>query len=101
MTAAMRGLTPGAIPRASVAIRIFQQLGGSLGSAILFVVLEREITNGGTPSPATLGSAFGATFWWVVVLAALALIPTLFLPRRSVRPAPEAADGSEIAPADA
>ncbi|MFG1921349.1 DHA2 family efflux MFS transporter permease subunit [Cryptosporangium sp. NPDC048952] len=81
MTTAMRGLTPDAIPRASVAVRIFQQLGGSVGSAILFVVLQRQVTTGGAPSPAAVASAFGGTFWWVVGIAVVALIPTLFLPR--------------------
>ena len=75
MTAAMRGLTPDAIPRASVAVRMFQQLGGSVGSAILFVVLQRAIVGAGS-----LGSAFGATFWWVVGFAVLTLAPTVLLP---------------------
>jgi EmrB/QacA subfamily drug resistance transporter len=85
MTAALRGLAPDAIPRASVAVRMFQQLGGSIGSAILFVVLQREIVAGG---PGDLGPAFGQTFWWVVGFAALTLVPTLLLPGPPVREAP-------------
>lgn len=86
MTAAMRSLTPDAIPRASVAVRIFQQLGGSVGSAVLFVVLQRAIVTGGAPSSGALASAFGETFWWVAGIALLALIPTGFLPRSSRLP---------------
>ena len=77
MTAAMRGLTPDAIPRASVAVRMFQQLGGSVGSAVLFVVLQREIASADV---AGAGSAFGSTFWWVVGFAALTLLPAVLLP---------------------
>lgn len=36
-----RGLSPSAIPRATSAIRIFQQLGGAFGGAVLAVVVQR------------------------------------------------------------
>src|SRR5262249_49392351 len=36
-----------AVPRASAASRIFQQVGGSLGTAILAVVLQHQLAGGG------------------------------------------------------
>jgi MFS family permease len=74
MAAAMRGVARESIPRASVSIRMFQQLGGSLGSAILFVVLQQAIASSG------VGPAFGMAFWWVLGFAALTLVPVLLLP---------------------
>ncbi|WP_170323719.1 DHA2 family efflux MFS transporter permease subunit [Cryptosporangium phraense] len=95
MSAALRGLSPEAIPRASVSVRIFQQLGASLGSAVLFVALQRQITDRVSatgPTPDALASSFGSTFWWIVAFAAVAVVPALFLPfrrRRAVQPSTE------------
>jgi EmrB/QacA subfamily drug resistance transporter len=87
MAAALRGLPPDAIPRASTTLRIFQQLGGSFGSAILFIVLQRQVAQG--PAGAATAAAYGNTFWWSLGFVALALVPVLFLPgRRPVPPAP-------------
>ncbi len=82
--AAMRMVPPAAIPRASTAVRIFQQLGGSFGSALLFVVLQRQIaghTSGVRPDATAVAQAFGHTFWWSAAFSALALVPALLLTR--------------------
>jgi len=91
--AAYRGLRPDAIPRATSAMRIFQQLGGSFGVAVLAVVLQRHLTQAAITAPAghvntqALAHAFAATFWWAVAFAAAALIPALLLHgRRSSTP---------------
>lgn len=74
------------VTRASSAVRIFQQLGGSLGVAIVAVVLQHHTENviadaGGSPSPDQLASAFGNVFWWTIAFATVAVIPALLLPR--------------------
>jgi predicted MFS family arabinose efflux permease len=74
-----RGLPRTEIPRATSAIRILQQLGGSFGVAILAVVLEGQLSSqahvGGN-----LAAAFGHTFWWALAFILLAAIPAMFLP---------------------
>jgi EmrB/QacA subfamily drug resistance transporter len=111
MAAAYQTLQRAAVPRATTSINIIRTVGGSLGTAILSVVLERRIAAEFGRAPGDLGAlrssgaaatraagplahAFGQTFWWAVGLTALALIPALFLPReparaRPGRPAPE------------
>ena len=79
MSAAFRGLKPAAVPRASSSIRIMQQLGGSFGSAALFIILAHEFTTH-AHSAAGLAAAFSATFWWVLAFTGVMLIPVLFLP---------------------
>jgi hypothetical protein len=49
---------------ATTSIRIFQQLGGSFGIAIIAVVLQQQATGAATTS--ALASAFGHTFWWAL-----------------------------------
>jgi hypothetical protein len=82
MSAAMAGLKPAAIPRASTSIRIMQQLGSSFGSAIILIVVQRQFADN-PHTPAGLAAAFGTTYWWVLAFAAVMLIPTLFLPGRA------------------
>ncbi len=75
---AYRGLDAGRIPRATSALRIVQQLGASLGVAILALVLQETLTQAGG-NPASVAAAFGSTFWWALGLTALALIPAAAL----------------------
>lgn len=79
LAAPYRGLGTEQIPRATSAIRILQQLGGSFGVAILAVVLQRELVHR-LPHAATLAAAYGQTFWWALAFIALAAIPALMLP---------------------
>jgi EmrB/QacA subfamily drug resistance transporter len=97
MAAAYQTLDRPAVPRATTAINIIRTIGGSLGVAILSVVLERRIAaelggavgdlgavragGGAARAAEPLAQAFGTTFWWAVGLTALALIPAMFLPR--------------------
>jgi EmrB/QacA subfamily drug resistance transporter len=83
MTGAYRDLAKEAVPRATSAVRIIQQLGGSFGIAILAVVLQQQITDRAASKPATtssLAAAYGHTFWWALAFTALALLPALLLP---------------------
>jgi EmrB/QacA subfamily drug resistance transporter len=95
MAAAYQTLERASVPRATSTINIIRTVGGSLGTAVLTVVLQRRIVaeipgatgdlgslRGGAERAAEpLASAFGHTFWWAVGLTALALIPAAFLPR--------------------
>ena len=93
LAASLGDLRGDQVPRGSTAIRVFQQLGGSLGCAVLFVVLQHRITvravaAGGRPDAGVLGRAFGDTFWWPVVFGAAALLAALFLPPATARSQP-------------
>ncbi len=81
MSAAFRGLEPAAVPRASTSIRIMQQLGGSFGSAAMFIIVQHQL-NAHARTAAGLAAAFSATFWWVLAFTGAMLIPVLFLPGR-------------------
>ena len=92
MAGAYRGLPRSAVSRATSAIRVFQQLGGSFGIAILAVVLQRQITEQTAgprlPDTGSLATAYGHTFWWALAFTAVAVLPALLLP------GPRAATGS-------
>jgi EmrB/QacA subfamily drug resistance transporter len=73
------GLPRDAVPHATTAARVFQQVGASLGVTVLIVSLQRATP--GTPSPDALGAAFGHAFWWPAAAAALIVVPALLLRR--------------------
>jgi EmrB/QacA subfamily drug resistance transporter len=95
MAAAYQTLERPAVPRATSTINIIRTIGGSFGTAVLTVVLQRRIVaeipgatgdlgalRGGAAAAAEpLAAAFGTTFWVAVGLTAVALIPAAFLPR--------------------
>jgi EmrB/QacA subfamily drug resistance transporter len=82
MTAAYQGLRREDIPRASSGIRIMQQLGGSFGSAALYIIVQRQLAEH-PHTAAGLASAFGGTFWWVVAFIAITVVPAMFLPGKA------------------
>jgi EmrB/QacA subfamily drug resistance transporter len=102
MSAAMRSLKREEVARATSGLNVVQRVGGSLGTAILAVVLTHQLQDrlpaaaGGESGlgaisslpPAqqaeilpALGEAFGHTFLWSFAIIALAFIPAYFLPR--------------------
>lgn len=82
MSAAFRGLELASVPRASTSIRIMRQLGGSFGSAALFIIVGHQLT-AHPHTAAGVAAAFSATFWWVLAFAGAMLVPVLFLPGAS------------------
>jgi EmrB/QacA subfamily drug resistance transporter len=80
-TAAYIGLPHGDIPSATTGVRIYLQIGGALGTAILAVILQHAIS--AAPNPHLITHAFGTTFAWVLGLTALSFVPALLLPGRS------------------
>jgi EmrB/QacA subfamily drug resistance transporter len=94
MATSLLDVTGDQVPRASTAMRVIQNLGGSLGGALLLVVLQNRITlgtaaGGGRPGPSVLGHAFGETFWWPLAVAVAALLIALILPRAAGQGVPE------------
>jgi EmrB/QacA subfamily drug resistance transporter len=99
MAAAYGAMERAAIPRATSALNVIQRVGGSIGTAVLAVVLSHQIVdhvpgaaNGGgleaagSIPPAArarladpLAQAFGGAFWWAVALTAIAIIPAIIL----------------------
>jgi EmrB/QacA subfamily drug resistance transporter len=79
------------VPRATAALNMLRQIGASIGTALLAVVLQHQSGAGGllAPLPASqreqvsgpLATAFGHTFMWAVALALLAIIPAVALLR--------------------
>ena len=112
MAAAFATLSREAVPRATSTINVARQLGGSLGTAVLAVVLQGQIRDAlpvraalaGDGSGAgslqrlpesareqlagPLAGAFANTFWWAVAFSLLALIPAVAL-MRATRRVPE------------
>jgi EmrB/QacA subfamily drug resistance transporter len=82
MTASVRGLGPGEIPRATTALRIFQQIGISLGVAVLSVILQQRVsrTHVAPGDTVHLAAAYAHTFRWQFALLLLAVVPGLLLP---------------------
>jgi MFS family permease len=112
MAAAYAVLSREAVPRATSAVNIVRQVGGSLGTAILAVVLQHQIASnlpagrgqaggGGAIArlpedvrarvAAPLADAFAHTFWWAVAMSLLALPAAILLARttRGARRAPQ------------
>jgi EmrB/QacA subfamily drug resistance transporter len=91
--AAYVGLDRDDIPHASIIVRVAQQLGGSVGTATLVVILQYSAH--GARTPTALAGAFDVAFWWSTALAAVAVPLCLLLPGR-IRPggAGAGSDGS-------
>ncbi|AXL87320.1 MFS transporter [Streptomyces sp. CB09001] len=95
MGAAYVGLRHQEIPDAGVLTRIAQQVGGSVGIALLTVVLQRA--SAGAHDPSALADAFDRAFWWSVALTALAVPLCLLLPGRPEAPSPAATARADAA----
>jgi EmrB/QacA subfamily drug resistance transporter len=98
--AAYARLNSSQVPRATAALNMLRQIGASIGTALLAVVLQHESaaalssTGGGAgsllaPLPPRereqisdpVATAFGHTFMWAVLLALLAILPAVALLR--------------------
>jgi EmrB/QacA subfamily drug resistance transporter len=106
MAAAYAQLSRAAVPRATSAINVVRQIGGSLGTALLAVILQAQIRDalpGGAAGGGTvqqlpesvrervadpLATAFANTFWYAVAMSLIALIPAVIL-MRATRKTPE------------
>jgi EmrB/QacA subfamily drug resistance transporter len=101
-----------AVAQATSAINVIQRVAGSIGTALLAVVLQHSIATslpgvdggigalaalpdeGRARAAAALADAFGTAFWVALALVAAALLPALLLPRLRRRPS----QAAEVAP---
>ena len=102
MAAAFAALSPHELSDATPQMNILQRLGGSIGTAVLAVVLQRALIEAHHPLT-TVGkaSAFSVAFWWSLGITALAIVPSIVLLRaeRQARAKTHAAALSAEAPA--
>jgi EmrB/QacA subfamily drug resistance transporter len=116
MSAAYQTLQRQQLARATTALNIIQRVGGSIGTALLSVILTHQLASrlpaggeGGLGAARSIppsardriapdiAQAFGHTFWWSAGIIALAAIPALLLPRHP----PAAPARAAEAPAEA
>jgi EmrB/QacA subfamily drug resistance transporter len=88
MTSVYIGLEKEKIPHASTATRIFQNIGGALGTVILVTVIQQQIENHAVSNLHVVSNAFDVSFWVVIGFTLVALIPTLFLATRKTMTEP-------------
>ena len=98
MTAAFSVLNHDQINDASPQINVVQRVGGSLGTAIIAVILQDKLDHlGPHATPAATAAAFGQTYAWVIAMSVVALIPAVFLWRIERR---TRAEGIESEPSE-
>jgi MFS family permease len=91
MTAAFAALERHELSDATPQLNVLQRVGGSIGIAVLAVVLQRGLAGAHTLEAAA--SAYGTAFWVAAGLTAVAIIPCVILVRaeRAAKRAPAAA----------
>jgi EmrB/QacA subfamily drug resistance transporter len=96
MAAAFASLDRSELADATPQLNVLQRVGGSIGTAVLAVVLQRALTGVHTLSGAA--AAYGTAFWASAGLTALAIIPCIILVRaeRAAREAKR--DGADASP---
>ena len=67
------------LPHATPQLNVLQRVGGSIGTAVLAVVLQRSLV--GVHSLAGAADAYGTAFGWAAGLTALAIVPCVVLVR--------------------
>jgi EmrB/QacA subfamily drug resistance transporter len=91
-TTATRALGPDDVPSGSTTLNIVSQIGISVGTALMSVVLASNAAGTGRTEQA---GAFQHTYWWAVTLLALAVVPAVLLPSRRRRPGGSSTSASE------
>lgn len=85
MSLSFIGLDRAEVPHASIVTRVAQQIGGSVGVAVLAVILTATAASTGS-----LVTGFQIAFWCAVGLTAVAILVALVLPGRKATAAAEA-----------
>jgi EmrB/QacA subfamily drug resistance transporter len=76
-TAAFSVLRTDQINDATPQFTVLQRVGGSMGTALLTVILQNHLDDAATPAAAA--NAFGHTYWWVMGMAFVAVLPCVVL----------------------
>jgi EmrB/QacA subfamily drug resistance transporter len=79
MTAAFASLKRSELAHATPQLNVLQRVGGSIGTAVLAVVLQRSLA--GATGIGAAAHAYGTAFWWATGLTALAIFPCIVLMR--------------------
>jgi EmrB/QacA subfamily drug resistance transporter len=79
MSAAYAVLRHDQINTATPQLNVLQRVGGSIGTAILAVSLQNGISGLAQPTPSGVAGAFANTYWWVLAITLVALLPTVVL----------------------
>jgi EmrB/QacA subfamily drug resistance transporter len=79
MSAAFASLSRDQLSDATPQLNVLQRVGGSIGIALLTVVLQRSLDHAHSLSAAA--GSYGTAFWWAVGLTSLAIIPSIVLIR--------------------
>jgi EmrB/QacA subfamily drug resistance transporter len=102
MTAAFAALDKSELADATPQLNVVQRVGGSLGTAILAVVLQRAAS--GAHSLEAAAAGFGTAFWVSTAMTALAIVPAIVLLRAEQaarRKHPEAVEAAHEAAVEA
>jgi MFS family permease len=79
MAAAFAALERSELSDATPQLNVLQRVGGSIGTAVLAVVLQRALV--GAHTLEGVASAYGTAFWWSAGISALSIIPCIILVR--------------------
>jgi len=74
------GLTKEQVAHGTTATRIFQQIGGSIGTAVMAIILQNHMP--ANADAEMMGKAFNTVFFWSIVFAVISIIPAMFLPMK-------------------
>ena len=78
--AAFAALERSELSDASPQLNVLMRIGGSIGTAVLAVVLQRSLISAGThPSIGAVASSYGTAFWWGVGIIVAAVVPCIIL----------------------
>jgi EmrB/QacA subfamily drug resistance transporter len=101
MSAAFAALRRDELSDATPQLNVLQRVGGSIGIAVLAVVLQRSLV--GAHSLEAAANAYGSAFWWATGLTAVAFVPCIILIRaeRKARHRSAAATAEESTLAEA
>ncbi|WP_368396908.1 MDR family MFS transporter [Streptomyces sclerotialus] len=70
------------VPAATSARTVLNRIGGSLGTAVLAVILQASLS-GAADGPAGVRDAYAQTFWWALAFSALTLVPAAMYPKHA------------------
>jgi len=114
MAAAYQTVSAESVAQATSTINVIQRIAGSVGTALLAVVLQRSIAfnlpgldggigalaqeSGRAHAAPVLADAFGTAFWVAFALVAAALVPAFLLPRIRSSRAASPAHRPEVGP---
>ncbi|WP_010016698.1 MFS transporter [Leuconostoc gelidum] len=79
MTTILMGMDKKLMPQANIGARIFQNLGGAFGSALVATIISSYLSTHHTSLANII--AYQHVFWWSVLLTGLMIIPSIFLPK--------------------